>query len=438
MHLRKDGIVNRRRGTVLQLGCVLFVVILFFSALVIDGGNVLAARRHAQNCVDSAALAACIKLAAVGAQGMTPSAAQLSTAANHALSANNYTNGTNCTVTVNSPPTSGNFQDNNSVEVLLQFTFSNLVVNGTNTVTVRSVASVTPSDAPAVPILLIDPTTNGEAFSIYNGAFTMNLAPMHINSTSPLSASVTGGMQATAANATLELAGGYFGTFNPQPIGGAVQVANPYALIQPPGTYGLVRYDQSSYLPDAGNNITLNPGYYPNGININDGGDVTLNSGTYFIKQGLWINTPGTVSGNQVMLYVSGTDSLVDEQYDDQNVAIWLSPTDGNYTFTAPTSGPYAGLSFFTDPENTGKVWYDFGGTGALTAGIQYYPSSMLRLWTPQGQTGTINSNELVAKDLRLTGRHDIYHRSFGNFTTVNWNGSRAANRPPTSVYLAE
>jgi Flp pilus assembly protein TadG len=438
MYMRKAGIINRRRGTVLQLACVTFIGILFLGALAIDGGNLLAARRQAQNCCDSAALAACIKLAAVQAQGGTPTVAQVSTAANEALSANNYINGTNCTVTVNSPPTSGAFQDSNSVELLLKFTYSNLVVTGTDAVTVRSVASVTTSDSPSVPILLIDPTANGEVFSIYSGEFTLNLVPMHINSTSPFSAVVAGGMQGTIANVTLDLVGGYSGSFNPLPTGGAVPIANPYALVQPPSTAGLASFDQSSYLPDAGNNITLNPGYYPNGIKITDGGNVTLNSGTYSIGKGLWINTPGTVTGNQVMLYVSGMIGEMDEEGFGAKVAMWLSPTDGNYTFTPPTSGPYAGLSFFTDPGNAGRVWYDLFGTGALTAGIQYYPSSMLRLWTPQGQTGNVISNELVAKDLRLSGKHDIYKIKYGMFTKVNWKASRAANRPPTNVFLAE
>jgi len=300
---------------VLQLACVTFIGILFLGALAIDGGNLLAARRQAQNCCDSAALAGCIKLATVQAQGGTPTAAQLFSAANDALSTNNYTNGTNCTVT--------------------------------DAVTVRSVASVTTSDSPSVPILLIDPTSNGEVFSIYSGEFTMNLIPMQINSTSPVSALIGGGRGATA-NVTLDLVGGYNGgSYNPTPIGGAVPIANPYALVQPPSNTGLITFSQSTYLPDGNNNITLNPGYYPNGININNGGNVTLNSGIYSIGSGVWINTPGTVTGNQVMLYVSGTDSLVQEKYN-QSVAMWLSPTDGNYAFTAPTSGPYAGLSFFT------------------------------------------------------------------------------------------
>jgi hypothetical protein len=207
--------------------------------------------------------------------------------------------------------------------------------------------------------------------------------------------------------------------------------------MQPPSKVGLTTYDQSNYSPDGNNSVTLNPGYYPNGINIINGGNVTLNSGIYSIKDGLWINTTGTVTGNEVMLYVSGKDSQVRDDFG-ADVAMWLSPTNGNYTFTPPTSGQYAGLSFFTDSDNTSKVWYDFWGTGSLSTGIQYFPSSMLRLWTPQSQTGTVNSNELVAKDLRLTGKHNIYKGTYGMFATVNWNASRAANRPPTNVYLAE
>jgi Flp pilus assembly protein TadG len=437
MYARNAASVNRRRGIVVPLACLLFVVVLMMAALAIDGGNMLAARRQAQNCADGAAWAAAIKLATIQAQGGVPTAAQLATAANDCLSATDFTNGTNCTVTVNCPPTSGDFQNNNSVEVLLNFTYNNLVASGSNAIGVRSVASVDPSGSPSVPILLIDQTINGEVFSINQAQFNLSQIPMHVNSTSPNSVVVAGGMQGTGAYVTMELAGNYFGTVQPAPTLNAVQLANPLVLVQPPDRFGMASYNQSNYLPDAGNNITLNPGYYANGINITNGGNVTLNSGVYFINGGLWINTPGTVTGNQVMLYVSGSSDAVNEDFG-HRVAIWLSPTDGNYTLTAPTSGQYAGLSLFTDAQTTSPVWFDLWDKGAISTGVQYYPGSMLRLWTPQGNQGTINSNELVAKDMRLSGRHAIYGNEFGTFTNVSWNASRAANRPPTLAYLAE
>src|SRR4051812_281840 len=101
----------RRRGSTLVLTCFCLTAILFLTALAIDGGNEMAERRQAQNCCDAAALTGCIKLAKLKAAGSTPTLQDVKDAVNLSATHNNYTDGTNCTVTVNWPPTSGGFQD---------------------------------------------------------------------------------------------------------------------------------------------------------------------------------------------------------------------------------------------------------------------------------------------------------------------------------------
>jgi hypothetical protein len=95
-------------------------------------------------------------------------------------------------------------------------------------------------------------------------------------------------------------------------------------------------------------------------------------------------------------------------------------------------------MSFFHNPSYTGEAFYDFWGTGKLNTGIQYFNGSKLRCWSASNG-GTINCNELVANSFKLTGTHEIYGTSQnGGFSKVTWNSTRAANRPPTNVYLAE
>jgi Flp pilus assembly protein TadG len=425
---------------VLQLACVTFIGILFLGALAIDGGSMLAARRQAQNCADAGALAGAIEIATVLGQGGTPTANQVSTAVTNALTANKYTGGTggNCTVTVNWPPQTGNFQDNNSVEVLLNFKYKNLVVSGQDSITVRSVASTDTGGANSFPMLVTDPTASN-AFWVNSGALTLNAAPIQVNSTSATSA-VVNGMAGSKANATVSTVGGTSGSFSTPPTTGAAPVANPYALLQAPSTTGLSTINQSNFLPDASGKITLNPGYYPNGLYVINGGNVTMNPGMYYIANGnFWINTTGTVTGNQVTIYHDGPNNsaLLNKDFD-LNVGICLCPTDGNYTFTPPTSGQYAGVSFFHGPNNTATAFYDFWGSGTLTVGLQYFPDSTLRTWSAT-HGGQINCNEVVTKDWKLVGYHEIYGNNFnGGFSKVNWTASRAANRPPTNVYLAE
>jgi Flp pilus assembly protein TadG len=422
---------------VLILACVCFTAILYLTALAIDMGNLMAQRRHAQNCCDAAALTGCIELATLKAQGSTPSLSNIQTAVNLSATHNNFTNGTNCTITVNWPPLSGNFQNNNSVEVLLTFTHNDLIVSGSNSVTVRSVASCDTSSTPSFPMLVLDPTA-AKSFWINSGKLTLSGASVQVDSNNTSAAEVDG--SSSAANVNVNVVGGSTGSFNPAAKTGASPVSDPYALVPLPSTSGLTTYSKSSYSPDDNGNITLNPGYYPNGLYCTSGGNVTLNPGMYYIDHGnFWINTTGTVNGNGVTIYHNGSDSTAQlmSSYG-LNVGICLCPTNNNYTFTPPTSGPYAGMSFFQNPSYTGEAFYDFWGTAQLNVGIQYFPNSTLRCWSATNG-GTINCNELVTKDFKLAGSHEMYGNSYNSgFSKLTWNATRASNRPPTNVFLAE
>jgi Flp pilus assembly protein TadG len=408
--------------------------ILFLTALAIDCGNAMAARRQAQNCCDAAALTGCIELATLQAQGTTPTLAQIQAAVNLSATNNNYTSG----ITVNWPPQSGNFQNTNSVEVLLTFTYTNFVVTGSNSITVRAVASCSTGSSPTQPMLVTDPT-GAKAFDISGGQLTLAQAPVQVNSNNDNAAAVEG-LGGSFCDATVKAVGGSSGSFTPAVKSGGPAVANPYALVQPPSTSGMTVYSTSNYVPDSSGNITLNPGYYPNGLYCISGGNVTLNPGVYYVEHGnFWINTPGTVNGNGVTIFHNGSDSSAKlmSSYD-LNCGIVLCPTDNDYTINPPTSGPYAGISLFQGPNCTGEAFYDFWGKGALNVGIQYFADSTLRCWAAS-HGGTINCNELVTRDFKLRGTHDIFGNTYnGGMSKLTWNASRAKNRPPTSVYLAE
>jgi Flp pilus assembly protein TadG len=430
------GALRRRAATAL-LTCVCLTAVLFLAALAIDMGNLMAARRQAQNCADAAALSGCIQLASLQAQGSAPTLAKIKSAALLSASHNNYVDGSNCTVTVNWPPTSGNFQDSNSVEVLLTFTGNNLVVRGSNSVTVRSVASCNMSGTKSFPMLVLDPT-GADAFWVNSGSLTLSNAPVVVDSNNSNAAAVSG-MSSSTVSATVRAVGGSAGSFSPAAKTGVDPVPDPYALLQAPSTAGMTTYTQSSYSPNSSGNITLNPGYYPNGLYCINGGNVTLNPGVYYVSGGnFWINTPGTVTGNGVTIYHAGADSSAKlSQSYGLDVGICLCPTDNDYSFTPPTSGPYAGVSFFQSRTTTSEAFYDFWGKGQLNVGLQYFPNNTLRCWSKSN--GVINCNELVTKDFKLTGTHEIYgNTQNGGFSKLTWNASRAGNRPTTSVYLAE
>ena len=453
---------SKRGGAVAILCAACFTGILFLTALAIDDGNLMAASRQAQNYADAAALSGCIKLANMNAAGTTPTLSAITTAATLADTQNSFSSmGATSSIQVNWPPTYSNpnnssapaictsgvipnltvtpktyLNDTNSVEVYLTFKLNNSIVSGSNTVTVRSVASCTSSASPTLPMLVLDPT-GAKAFWVTGGSLTLNTAPVQVNSNSTSAAEIDGA--SSSVSATVKAVGGAAGSgFTPAAQVGGSPVAERFGAVPEPSTTGLTTYSQSTYTPNSGGTITLNPGYYPNGVYISDG-NVTMNPGMYYISGGnFWINTTGTVTGNNVTIFHNGSNASAQLASDyGLNVGIALCPTDNNYTFTAPTTGPYAGISFYQGANCTGEAFYDFWGAGQLNVGTQYFPNSTLRCWSVSN--GVINCNELVTKDFKLTGTHEIYgNTENGGFSKVTWNASRTTTRPAVSVYMVE
>src|SRR5262249_55733912 len=148
-------------------------------------------------------------LATLKSQGTQPTLSHIQTAANLSASNNSYATGTNCTITVNWPPKSGAFKDNNSVEVILSFPYNNLVVGGSNTVTVRSVATCNATAIPSYSMLLLDPS-GAKSFWVNGGSLGLNNAYVQVNSNNATSA-VVSGSGGSVANATVQTVGGASG-----------------------------------------------------------------------------------------------------------------------------------------------------------------------------------------------------------------------------------
>src|SRR5205823_929675 len=143
---------------------------------------------------------------------------------------------------------------------------------------------------------------------------------------------------------------------------------------------------------------TFNPGYYPQGLQMNNGENVFLNPGIYILENGnskkpsppaFSINGHATLTGYGVMFYIKfgsvGENGTAD---------IHLTP---------PASGIYKGIQFFQAHNNTQTAL--FNGTGLFTgtaadvhsgAGTLYFPTagrrrrrapSRRRDWIPGSST---------------------------------------------------
>ena len=106
---------NRENGQVLMIGALLATALLGFVGLIVDGGQLFAQRRQAQNGADEAALAAAVELRYGG------STEDAIAAAFENAAANGFDNASGNTVTVNIPPLAGeHIGDANYAEVIVE------------------------------------------------------------------------------------------------------------------------------------------------------------------------------------------------------------------------------------------------------------------------------------------------------------------------------
>jgi len=209
----------RRRGMIAVAVAVCLVVMFGVVAIALDGGGLLAERRHAQATADAAALAAACDLydnywLNNGADpNGTARASALKTAAS-----NGYANdGTTSIVNVNMPPTSGLYAGRSGyVEVVVQFNqtraFSNIFSSGPIPVRARAVA-LGAAVAANVGILVLDPTGKGAFNAQGGGSSTVTSTPIVVNSNHPEAAIAGGGGSVAAPDGVVNAAGTVVGTY---------------------------------------------------------------------------------------------------------------------------------------------------------------------------------------------------------------------------------
>jgi Putative Flp pilus-assembly TadE/G-like len=398
---------NREAGQTLvfvALGMVMLGAIL---GLAIDLGYMRFLKRQMQTAADSAAIAGAAEIN----YGDVTSAAKADAASN------GFTDGTNgVTVTVNNPPASGPNQGlSGYVEVLIsknQPTFFIRIVPGgatNSTVQARAVGYLG--------------SAKGCMYSLQSspGGMTIGTPGRH-----------GGGVDVTAQNCAIIDNGnltvngradnvsasaiGVAGTVNrsrssitPTPQQGMVPASDPLAFLptQNPGNC-----DFTNFSINSGTQI-LSQGVYCGGINITGTANVTFNSGLYIMmpngitNNGLIISGSGNVSGNGVTFY-NGANSG----------AVSITNT-ATVSLTAPTSGNYAGVLIFQDPNNGLNATVD-GGNNSLFQGALYFPNLNTTL--------TIDDiGSSAAYTILVAGSLDIR----GNNNTIGSNYSSLSNGSP-------
>lgn len=197
-----------------------------------------------------------------------------------------------------------------------------------------------------------------------------------VNSSSSTGFKATGSVQIVASE--IDVVGSYKATGSvtlPPVKTGQTAVVDPLAGLPAPAATG-----------PAGvlTGTVFQPGYYANGISVTGSSNYTFQSGIYVIDKGISAAGSTVLSGSNVTLIIrTGSISMTGSS---------------SLSLSAPTSGPYAGVTIFQLPTDSSAA--SLTGTSATLTGTLYFPAASL------SYTGTSASfsNQIIAYQLHLSG----------------------------------
>lgn len=176
---------------------------------------------------------------------------------------------------------------------------------------------------------------------------------------------------------------------------GQASLADPYAGVPLPAFSGC---DQNN--AKAKNNVTLSPGVYCGGLDVNAGANVTLQAGTYIMDRGSFkVNGGATVSGDGVtIVYTSSTGS---------NYATATINGGATLNLTAPTTGNMAGFVMYGDQNMPVGSQFTFnGGSTQNFEGAVYLPKADIKY--AGGAEGMDGCTQVIADTITFTGNANI------------------------------
>lgn len=350
-----------------------------------DEGMLLYRHRQMQHAADSSALTAAAAFSA---------GAAITDQANAVAAEYGYLTGTNSTVTVHQPPTSGPNQGNpEAIEVIISQSQPRLfsAIWGTAPVSVTARAVALP--AQQVCVLALDPTASG-AFKA-QGSVDVSLVKCAVNDDSnDANAMAVGGSSRVSAQ-FVGVVGGISGTQSVSGTDGKVtgyhNVADPYADVTPPAFSGC---DHNNYSTKA--TVTIAPGVYCGGMNLGAGAAVTLLPGTYYLDRGsLKMDGSASLSGTGVTIVFTSSTG--------RNYAVADLTGGATVNIVAPATGPLAGIAIYGDRNMpTGTPFLFTGGNSQAVGGAIYLPKAAVN-WSGNATTAQ-PCTQLVADTIAFVG----------------------------------
>ncbi len=176
--------------------------------------------------------------------------------------------------------------------------------------------------------------------------------------------------------------GGYTGpssNYMPPPVTDCPPIEDPLA-VRPAPAYGGCDYFDTEVEAFA---VTLHPGVYCGGLELDESADVTLAPGIYVIKDGeFFVHRSAKVQGDHVSFYFVGDESVIDIE------------EQSSVSLTAPKDGAMAGILFFEDRAATPLREHVIASHNArVLLGTIYLPAGIL----------VIDAEEPIAQDSAYT-----------------------------------
>ena len=360
--------VGGERGSALILTASMMVVLTGFMGLGLDVASLYHHRRVLQTAADAGALGG-------GNEIYRGNTSLIAPATLSATAENGYAHGIDdVAVTVNHPPLGGVYAgDPDAVEVLIAQpspTYFMRVFGWTSvSVPARAVAWVGANDRNC--IYLMEPTAS-KALELNSNATLNAGCGLRVNSSNPSAIRLTSnaGATVTTASVTGDIEGTVTTTASPGPQTGVwPRSPDPLAYLTPPTYSGC---DYTGLELDSGTTI-LNPGVYCQGISMTSSAQAMMNPGIYIMRgKGIQLESSTVLEGTGVMIY------LTDGGYE-YNPINFQSSTE--VRLSAPTTGPYAGILFYQDP-NAGMdedVHSFESSSNSYLEGALYFPTQVLQ-----------------------------------------------------------
>lgn len=377
---------RRKDGAIIILIALALPIALGFAGLATDVGIWYNQKRQLQTAADAGALGGAFALSTTGVNTIVPYAT--------ADAKRNAYDPSLGSIVVNYPPASGPYAGNTgAVEVILEqlatLYFAKLFMTDPPIVHARAVAL-----AQGVNVNLCILTLGGSGlWTQGTGDIVAPQCTLYSDTTLGTQGNSTMTALSVYAHTTVTSGGSSSITTTQGQHPNSPIVSDPLAGVPLPTYSGCNQTNFSSKITQ-----TINPGVYCGGMQLNAKANVTMNPGIYIINGGsISINGQAALQGSGVtFVLTSSTGSNYPSVTINGGAAVTLS---------APTSGTYANILFYSDRKAPAMTQKFNGGSTNIFDGILYFPTQSLNF---SGNSGSANSGSncmrTISLDLTVTG----------------------------------